>query len=77
MSGVLTEFINILVGGISAMGTGIASGVKDTASALFLDTSGTTPALSEFGGICAILFGVSLACTLTFKIFTWITTLGN
>lgn len=77
MVSVLTEFINLLVGGVTAMATGIAGGISSMASGLFLDTSGTTPTLSVFGGIMGIFCGVALAVGITTRVFLWITSLGN
>lgn len=56
MTAVLTEFVNILVGGIVDLAKGIANGVAEMASALFLKTGeqGAVTGLSTFGGICAI-----------------------
>lgn len=77
MTSILTEFIGLLVGGISAMGQGIATGVNATVSGLFLDSSGTTPVLSTFGGVIAIFGGVALAVGLTTLIFRWIQSIGK
>lgn len=77
MVAVLTEFVNILVGGITAVGTGIANGIANMASALFLDTSGATPVLSTFGGILGIFCGISLAVGITTRVYLWVTSLGK
>lgn len=77
MSSVLTEFVSILISAISTLGQGIAVGVKDTATALFLDTSGNGTALSTFGGILAIFAGLALAVGITTKIYMLITSLGS
>lgn len=77
MVAVLTEFINLLVGGVTSMATGIAGGISSMATALFIDNSGTTPALSAFGGIMGIFCGVALAVGITTRVFLWITSLGN
>ena len=80
MSTVLQEFVSILVGGISQLAQGIASGVAEMAEALFLKTNASTHAvegLSTFGGIVAIFAGLSLAIAITTKVYTWVTSLGN
>lgn len=77
MVSVLTEFVNILVGGITAVGTGIANGIANMASALFLDTSGASPVLSTFGGILGIFCGISLAVGITTRVYLWVTSLGK
>lgn len=79
MAQVLSQFIDILVGGVVSLGTGIASGVVNMAKALFLEVSeqGAVTGLSMFGGIVAIFAGLALATGITTRVFTWITSLGN
>lgn len=75
---VLQEFVGILVGAISELASGIASGVATMASDLFLETTdGAVTGLSVYGGIVAIFAGVALAIAITTRVFTWITSLGN
>lgn len=58
MSTALTEFVAILIAAIQDLGTGIAAGVANMASKLFLkETSGSVTGLSVFGGIVAIFAG--------------------
>lgn len=80
MSTVLQEFVQILVSGIVDLATGIAGGVVAMAKALFLEVDGTTGAvtgLSMFGGIVAIFAGLALAISITTRVYTWVTSLGN
>jgi len=78
MAAALQEFVQILVGGISNLGTGIAQGVSSMAQELFLETTeGAVTGLSVFGGIVAIFAGLALAVGITSKVYTWITSLGN
>lgn len=80
MSTALSEFVDILVGGIVDLAEGIASGVSTMAQALFLNVDSTTHAvtgLSVFGGIVAIFAGLALAVGITTRVYTWITSLGN
>lgn len=80
MATVLTEFIQLLVGGIVELARGISSGVSQMASALFLKTNETTGAvegLSIFGGIIGIFAGVALAVGITTRVFLWVTSLGK
>lgn len=80
MTTVLEEFIEILVSGIVSMAEGIANGVVAMASNLFLKTNATSGAvegLSVFGGIVAIFAGLALAVSITTKVYTWVTSLGN
>ena len=79
MTAVLTEFVNILVGGIVDLAKGIANGVAEMASALFLKTgeNGAVTGLSTFGGIVAIFAGLALAVGITTKVYLWVTSLGK
>lgn len=80
MATALQEFVNILIGAIVDLGTGIASGVASMAQALFLKVNATTGAvegLSIFGGIVGIFAGLALAVGVTTKVYTWVTSLGN
>lgn len=78
MADVLAEFVQILVGGITQLATGIAGGVVSMAKALFLEVAdGEIVGLSVFGGICAIFAGLALAIGITTRVYTWVTTLGN
>lgn len=80
MANVLQEFVEILVSGIVSLAEGIAGGVVAMAKALFLETDATTHAvsgLSVFGGIVAIFAGLALAISITTRVYTWVTSLGN
>lgn len=77
MSAIVTEFVQILVSGITGLGTGIASGIKNFAEALFLDVSGTTPALSTFGGILAVFAALALAIGITTRIYMLLTSFAG
>lgn len=69
----LSDFAQLMVGGIIDLGTGIATGITNMASALFLDNG----SLGIVGGIIAMFCGLALACGITSKVYTWCTTLGN
>lgn len=79
MSAVLTEFISLLVGGITSLASGIGSGVQQYVTDLFLKTSegGEITGLSTFGGVVAIFGGIALAVGLTTLIFNWVRSIGN
>lgn len=75
MTSVLTEFIGLLVGGISGIAQGIGGGVSTLAESIFL-TGDTTKTLSVFGGILGIFAGISLAVGLSRWVMNLITSLG-
>lgn len=79
MGDILSEFIQLLVGGISDLATGIGSGVNGFVKDLFLvvDSTGAISGLSTFGGIVAIFGGIALAVGITTLIFNWIRSIGN
>lgn len=79
---VLTEFLELLVGGIETVATGIGAGVNEYVTTLFfrvteVDGVQTIQGLSEFGGVVAIFGGIALALGLTTLIFNWIRSIGN
>lgn len=76
---VLQAFVEILVGGIQSLASGIAGGIVAMAKALFLDTTeqGAISGLSVFGGIVGIFAGLALAVGITTRVYTWVTSLGN
>lgn len=77
MSAVLQEIITLLTSGISQMATGIGTGLQSLVNAIFLDTSGSTPALSTFGGIIVVFAGIALAVGLCRWVVNFVTSLGN
>lgn len=76
MTSILTEIVQILVGGIQGMATGIGSGLNQMATSLFIDTTGNTQTLSVFGGLVAVFGGIALAVGLTTLVTKWIMSLG-
>lgn len=79
MGTILTEIVTILVGGIQTLGTGIAGGVTNMVTALFVTGTGTSAdpyALSTFGGILCVFAGVSLAMSITKKVYHFVASLG-
>ena len=76
MSSILTEIVSLLVGGISGIASGIGSGVSTLVNSIFVDSTGTTPALTAFGGIVVVFAGVSLAIGLCRWVMNFLTSLG-
>lgn len=61
MTAVLTELIGLIVGGLSAMATGIGGGLNDLVTNIFIDGTGDAQKLTVFGGTIGIFAGISLA----------------
>lgn len=79
MGDILSDFIQLLVGGIKDLATGIGTGVNGFVKDLFLevDAQGAITGLSVFGGVVAIFGGIALAVGITTLIFVWIRSIGN
>lgn len=79
MANILTEFLQLLVSGITELGKGIGAGVNEFVQDLFLKVGegGAVTGLSTFGGVVAIFGGIGLAVGLTTLIFNWIRSIGN
>lgn len=76
MTAVLAEIIELLVGGISGIATGIGDGLGKLVSAIFLETNGDVTKLSVFGGVVIVFAGIGLAIGLSKLVVHWITSLG-
>lgn len=75
---ILEDMIELLVGGITRMATGIGQGLQSLVQNVFLVTGeGGAMELSTFGGMTLIFAGISLAVGLSTLIFNWLTSLGN
>ena len=77
MTGVLTEIISLLTGGLSSMATGIGAGFQAFMTAIFLDTSGTSPVLSVTGGIIVIFAAIALSIGLGRLVANYLFGLGK
>ena len=76
----LQQIIELLVGGISGIATGIGSGLQELVSSIFVTGAGTAEdpyGLSVFGGIIIVFMGVSLAIGLSRWIMSFLTSMGN
>ena len=76
MSAILTEIVSLLVGGITGIAQGVGAGVSSLVTNIFIDSSGSTQALSTFGGIVVVFAGVSLAIGLCRWVMNFLTSLG-
>lgn len=82
MSGVqiMQAIIEILVGGISGVATGIGQGLSTLAQSVFLQTTGSgesaTTSLSVFGVLVVVFAGISLAIGLSRWVVNFVASLG-
>lgn len=79
MASVLNEIIQLLVGGITGIASGIGTGVSTLVQDIFLTGAGTTEnpfALSVFGAVIAVFAGISLAVGLSRWVMNFLTSLG-
>lgn len=75
---ILTQIIEILVGGITGIAEGIGSGLSTLATSIFLTTGeGGTTSLSTFGVLVVVFAGISLAIGLSRLVVRWISSLGG
>lgn len=71
---IVEEMVNILVSGITAVATGLGTGLSLLVQSIFLSSTG---GLSIFGVIILAFGGISLALGLCYKIVNMCTSLGN
>ena len=79
MEGVLQSIIQLLVGGIKGIASGIGEGLSLLVQKIFLEVSetGDVTGLSVFGGVIVIFAGVALAIGLSRMVVAWVQSLGN
>lgn len=73
---ILTQIIQILVGGISGVATHLGAGLSELATAIFLEGTGETQTLSVFGTLIVAFAGISLAIGLSRWVLNFVTSLG-
>lgn len=76
MQAILTEIVTLLTGGITGVASGVGNGVSTLVSNIFIDSTGSTQALSVFGGVIVVFAGVSLAIGLCRWVMNFLTSLG-
>lgn len=76
MTGILTQIIELLVGGISGVAQGIGTGLSELAQSIFMVKTGETLSLSTFGALIIIFAGISLAIGLSRWVVNFVTSLG-
>lgn len=80
MTALLSEIIEILVGGITNIASGIGSGLQSLVTDIFVTGSGTTESpykLSVYGGVIVVFAGIALAVGLSRFVVSWLSSLGN
>ena len=77
---IMQSIIEILVGGISGVATGIGQGLSTLAQSVFLQTTGegaqAVTSLSTFGVLVVVFAGISLAIGLSRWVVNFIASLG-
>lgn len=73
---ILTEIISLLTGGITGIASGIGTGLQSLVENIFIDSTGSTPALSSFGVVTVVFAGVGLAIGLCRLIVKFLGSLG-
>lgn len=77
---IMTAIIEILVGGISGVATGIGQGLSTLAQSVFLQTTGegaqAVTSLSTFGVLVVVFAGISLAIGLSRWVVNFVASLG-
>lgn len=76
MVDLLTQIIQLLVGGISGVASGVGGGLSTLAKSIFLDVGETSTTLSVFGSLIVIFAGISLAVGLSRWVVNFVTSLG-
>ena len=77
---IMEAIIQILVGGISGVATGIGQGLSTLAQSVFLQSTGegaqATTSLSTFGVLVVVFAGISLAIGLSRWVVNFVASLG-
>ena len=74
---ILTEVIELLVGGITGIAEGIGTGLSTLAQSIFLTGETGSETLSVFGVLVCVFGGIALAIGLSRLVVRWISTLGG
>lgn len=73
---ILTQIIQILVGGITGIAEGVGAGLSTLATQIFLEGTGESQTLSVFGTLICVFAGISLAIGLSRWVLSFVTSLG-
>ena len=74
---ILQAIIEILVGGISGVATGIGQGLSTLATSVFLTGTGEAQTLSTFGVLVVCFAGISLAIALSRWVVNFVASLNT
>lgn len=74
---ILSEIIQILVGGITGIAQGVGSGLSTLATSIFLTGTGENQSLSTFGILIVVFAGIGLSIGLCRLVVRWLCTLGG
>lgn len=74
---ILTEIIQILVGGITGIATGIGQGLQTLVTNIFLTGEAGSQTLSTFGVVTVAFGGIALAVSLSRAVVGWVGSLGG
>lgn len=80
MTALLGEIIQILVGGITQLASGIGTGLMELIGAIFVTGTGTNESpytLTVFGGLIIVFAGIALAIGLSRFVMNWVTGFGS
>lgn len=73
---ILTQIIQILVGGITGVAEGIGGGLQELATNIFLTGEAGAETLSVMGTLIVVFAGISLAIGLSRWVLNFVTSLG-
>lgn len=73
---ILTQIIEILVGGITGVAEGVGAGLSTLAQNIFLSGTGEQQTLSVMGTLIVVFAGISLALALSRWVLNFVTSLG-
>lgn len=75
--GILTQIIEILVGGFSAYATGLGSGLNDFAESIFVTVTEAGSELTTFGTLVVVFGALSLTLGISRWVLNFVASLGG
>lgn len=74
---IVSAIIEILLAGLTSMGTGIGQALSGMVTAIMFNGTGETQTLSVFAVVLFVFGGISLAFSLTRWVLNFVTSIGN